>query len=328
MRNRNSLLAVCVIALMAAPLLAQESSPPAGAPVENQAPWAETAPVNLTGTIAALGDTTLELNVEHVAGASPEITSALEGSTITLTLGAFTEKPAELKPTDRVELSFTEADGVRLVTRIVPAPLPDEAAAAVTTEFYSMAPLDEAAAQPAPSEPVSPAEPATAQPAQPAPNEAVTPPQPAVVQSAPPPAKPVERKASVPQARVDTSTKQATGLPKPAASLPDQIDTSQAAPLAAAGTTAPAGLPGSEASTTSQPPSSSPTADLSLIEPTGPSEPASDSSVEVQAGGASQGLLVIAIGIAAAAVLVVLGLTLRRKETVVNLGLSPTLQRH
>jgi hypothetical protein len=292
MRTGNVPLVACVIALAAAPLLAQESSPPSTVPVETGVTSPETVPVTVTGTVNALADDLIELDVRHVLTGSSDLRSELSGKVIGFTLTAATEKPAGLRLDDRVNLSFKEVDGRRVVTRIVLAPPPLKVAAAPVAG--STANLG-----------------------------------PATQSSAPAPAKPVSHQPGDSQAPAASAsaTKSAAQLNQ-AASLAGQTASSPAASGVGASAGAIAGPPGPEASPATRPSTSSSELDPALLTPPSSSEPEPSATIEVSAHGGNRDGLLAAIGLAALSALAILGFKLRRKdEAVVGLGLSPSAQR-
>ena len=130
MNARVHPLVALFMAVVAVPLLAQQGNPPTtgpaadhvSQPVASMSAASEQAePVHVLGTIVTIAADRLDLKVEKAVEPSTGSAAALVGQTVTFLLDAKTEKPAELKANDRVDLYFTEANGERHAVRIVVA---------------------------------------------------------------------------------------------------------------------------------------------------------------------------------------------------------------
>ncbi|MDD5562705.1 MAG: hypothetical protein PHQ91_03245 [Thermoanaerobaculaceae bacterium] len=128
MNARIHPLVALFLAVVAVPLLAQQGNPQNGEPQSqgqtapaavSANPAAEPAkPVQLEGTIVTLAADRLELQVEKAVAPSSQPTSGLEGQTVPFLVDATTEKPAELKAGDRVDLWFTQDGDQRRAVRV------------------------------------------------------------------------------------------------------------------------------------------------------------------------------------------------------------------
>ncbi|MFI5166965.1 MAG: hypothetical protein ACHQQS_10120 [Thermoanaerobaculales bacterium] len=320
MTSRILPLAICAIALVTAPLLAQESAPPATNPAATETSTEQSAPVQVTGTVASLGDDHLDLSVEHVVAASPEVTSALEGKTITFKLDAKTEKPADLKAADRVDLWFMEAEGAHLATRIAPALSHNESVGSAIGLSAAGEPPSPAAGQSASPPPPPANEPGTASPAPQgavSTKETVSQPNPAAsqtVETSPAPKRAASTKKAVGKRDLATSVESETVAPpdtaKVVASTSDNV-VGEANPGAS--------VPATPLGTSAEP-------DAGTEEGPGSPEAISSTQLKVKPDNGDQWQLLVGIGLVALSALVVLRLTLGRKQAVVSLDLGRSPQ--
>ena len=128
--------AVIFTVLVAVPLLAQQgdsqsTEPAAVAQAEQQSTPAaavsnQVEPAHVVGTLVSVGSDRLELMVEKAIGPSVESLAVLVGQTLPFILDAGTERPAELKAGEGVDLWFTENHGQGYAVRVVVSRPADE----------------------------------------------------------------------------------------------------------------------------------------------------------------------------------------------------------
>lgn len=137
--------------------------PNPGTPASDQpAAEAATSPrrveaAHVIGSIVTIASDRLDLKVEKAGEPSTESVAGLIGQTVTFVVDAKTDKPADLKAGDRVDLYFTEANGERHADRIAIA-----AAGSASSNGAAEAPA--AVAPPNPGTPAA-GQPAANQPA-------------------------------------------------------------------------------------------------------------------------------------------------------------------
>jgi hypothetical protein len=112
MRSRLFAAVTFALVLAAAPLLAQSSSD------QSQTKASDTALHQVTGTIASLNGSMLEVNVESAPGEPESLASTMVGSIVSFTLDPNVKRPAELRNGDRVDVWFANKNGERIVSRI------------------------------------------------------------------------------------------------------------------------------------------------------------------------------------------------------------------
>ena len=161
-----------LMAFVAVPLFAQQGNPPTTGPasatqaVQSAAPASsasdEATQTHVLGTIVTLTADRLELKVEKAVEPNTESAAGLVGQTVAFAIDATTEKPADLKANDRVDLWFTEKDGQRRAVRIVVAAPASESSNGAAEQQGSSVPANPgtpATDQPSASAPSDPAEP-------------------------------------------------------------------------------------------------------------------------------------------------------------------------
>jgi hypothetical protein len=121
-------------------------------------------PSDVVGTLVTVGNDRLELIVEKAIEPSPESAAQLVGQTLAVVVDARTDKPAELKVGDRVELWFTEEKGRAYAVRVVEAADASEPSKGGAAQPDSSAPPDAGAPTAAPpvAEPEQPPVPGAA----------------------------------------------------------------------------------------------------------------------------------------------------------------------
>jgi hypothetical protein len=202
------------------------------------APSEQAKPVEVEGTIVTLTADRLELKVEKAIEPNSEPAAGLVGQTVAFAVDAATEKPADLKANDRVDLWFTEKEGQKLAVRIVIAPAEGASSnsnGSGTPQAASVPPNP----NPPPGGQVAPAQPGPVTPAAPA--APATLPGPALKASAP--VVSAHSEATVSAARKHTA--HVTHKAKAAAAVAKQPTESAALPNPPAVAEQPAGLPAS-----------------------------------------------------------------------------------
>ena len=129
MNAKNSALVVVLTFLAAVPLLAQQpespaAAPAAAAPAPQQGATGVAAsepaePARVFGSLVRIGDDRIELMVEKALGPSAESAGVLVGQTVPFVLDVRTERPAELRVGEGLEVWFREESGLGRALRIV-----------------------------------------------------------------------------------------------------------------------------------------------------------------------------------------------------------------